>query len=107
MAELEPSVEIPIGAQERTLLLLINQTPFENRRLRISLAHDMVKWKGTRAHPRICNSTPKTDTICATPKPFSPDTLKQDEFSTRVNLITDIHTTCAKLASRLNAVKIR
>ena len=39
---------IPIGAQERTLLGLFGQMPTEDRALLISLARELVKWKGTR-----------------------------------------------------------
>ena len=39
---------IPIGAQERTLLGLFGQMPSEDRALLISLARDLVKWKGKR-----------------------------------------------------------
>ena len=39
---------VPIGTQERTLLGLFGQMPSDDRALLISLARDLVKWKGKR-----------------------------------------------------------
>ena len=44
----ESPERIPVGAQERTLLGLFVQMPVEDRALVISLARDLVKWKGKR-----------------------------------------------------------